>query len=75
MAILLISWVSRLQDPNKKLGVIVLMISTGVALASHGELHFNLFGFLTQAAAVGVRVSSLAPFLVCAYSSGWRRRV
>ncbi|KAF8966578.1 hypothetical protein BDZ97DRAFT_1756443 [Flammula alnicola] len=37
VAILLISWVSRLQDPNRKLAVIVLMISTGVALASHGS--------------------------------------
>jgi hypothetical protein len=31
------------------------MISSGVALASHGELRFNLIGFLIQAAAVGVR--------------------
>ena len=31
------------------------MISSGVALASRGELRFNLVGFLTQAAAVGVR--------------------
>jgi hypothetical protein len=30
------------------------MISSGVALASHGELRFNLIGFLVQAAAVGV---------------------
>jgi hypothetical protein len=34
--------------------MIVLMISSGVALASHGELKFNLVGFLTQAAAVCV---------------------
>lgn len=54
VAILLISWTFRIQDPNKKLAVIVLMISTGVALASHGELRFNLVGFLTQSAAVGV---------------------
>ena len=44
------------------------MISSGVALASHGELRFNLIGFLVQAAAVGVRpflfffVLSLLPF-------------
>lgn len=31
------------------------MISTGVALASRGELRFNLIGFFTQAAAVAVR--------------------
>jgi len=54
VAILLISWASRIQDPNKKLGVIVLMISAGVALASKGELQFDLVGFLIQAAAVGV---------------------
>jgi hypothetical protein len=55
VAILLISWTARIQEPNKKLGVIVLMISTGVALASRGELKFNLVGFITQAAAVVVR--------------------
>ena len=54
MAILLISWTFRIQDPNKRLAVIVFMISSGVALASRGELRFNLIGFLTQAAAVAV---------------------
>jgi hypothetical protein len=44
----------RLQEPNKKLAIIVFMISSGVALASQGELRFNLIGFLTQAAAVAV---------------------
>jgi hypothetical protein len=38
------------------------MISSGVALASHGELRFNLIGFLVQAAAVGVRTSIFFPF-------------
>jgi len=59
VSILLISWVFRIQEPNKKLAVIVFMISIGVALASHGELHFNLIGFLTQAAAVGFEASRL----------------
>lgn len=58
VAILLISWTFRIQDPSKRLAVIVVMISSGVALASRGELRFNLAGFLTQAAAVAV--SSLA---------------
>ncbi len=35
------------------------MISCGVALASHGEMHFNLFGFLIQAAAVAFEASRL----------------
>ncbi|KAF5314530.1 hypothetical protein D9611_007190 [Ephemerocybe angulata] len=59
VAILLISWTFRIQEPNKKLAIIVLMISTGVALTSQGELHFNLFGFLTQAAAVAFEASRL----------------
>jgi len=59
VAILLISWISRIAEPNKKLAVIVFMISIGVALASHGELRFNLIGFLTQSAAVGFEASRL----------------
>ncbi|KAF8903293.1 triose-phosphate transporter family-domain-containing protein [Gymnopilus junonius] len=61
VAILLISWTFRVQEPNKKLAVIVFMISTGVALASQGELHFNLLGFLTQAAAVAFYDSNSPP--------------
>ncbi|KAH7910266.1 triose-phosphate transporter family-domain-containing protein [Hygrophoropsis aurantiaca] len=59
VAILLISWTFRIQDPSKKLAVIVFMISSGVALASHGELNFNLVGFLIQAAAVAFEASRL----------------
>ncbi|KAI0792450.1 TPT-domain-containing protein [Abortiporus biennis] len=59
VAILLISWTFRIQEPSKKLAVIVLMISSGVALASKGELKFNLIGFLTQAAAVAFEASRL----------------
>ncbi|XP_006463391.1 hypothetical protein AGABI2DRAFT_194227 [Agaricus bisporus var. bisporus H97] len=59
VAILLIQWTFRLQEPNKKLAVIVFMISSGVALASQGELRFNLIGFLTQAAAVAFEASRL----------------
>ncbi|EKM57998.1 uncharacterized protein PHACADRAFT_251946 [Phanerochaete carnosa HHB-10118-sp] len=59
VAILLISWTFKLQDPNKKLAVIILMISCGVALASKGELRFDPIGFLTQAAAVAFEASRL----------------
>lgn len=59
VAILLISWTFRIAEPNKKLAVIVLMISCGVAMASHGELHFNMFGFIIQAAAVAFEASRL----------------
>jgi drug/metabolite transporter (DMT)-like permease len=59
VAILLISWTFRIQEPNKKLAIIVFMISAGVALASHGELRFNIVGFLTQAAAVAFEASRL----------------
>ncbi|THH00486.1 hypothetical protein EW026_g2058 [Hermanssonia centrifuga] len=59
VAILLISWTFRIQEPSKKLAVIVFMISSGVALASKGELRFNLVGFITQAAAVAFEASRL----------------
>jgi len=59
VAILLISWTFKIQEPNRRLGVIVFMISFGVAVASHGELHFNLFGFVVQAAAVAFEASRL----------------
>ncbi|KAI0701365.1 TPT-domain-containing protein [Cytidiella melzeri] len=59
VAILLISWTFRLQEPSKRLAVIVFMISSGVALASKGELRFNLVGFVTQAAAVAFEASRL----------------
>lgn len=59
VAILLISWTFRLQEPNRKLAMIVCMISSGVALASRGELHFNLMGFLIQAAAVAFEAARL----------------
>jgi hypothetical protein len=36
------------------------MISTGVALASRGELHFHLGGFLVQAGAVLVSLLPLS---------------
>ena len=73
VAILLISWTFRIQDPSKRLAVIVLMISSGVALASRGELRFNLIGFIVQAAAVVVSlfVSTLPlpPSQLCAVTS------
>ncbi|KAH0835940.1 TPT-domain-containing protein [Lanmaoa asiatica] len=59
VAILLISWISRTKEPNRRLAIIVCMISSGVALASHGELHFDLTGFLIQAAAVAFEASRL----------------
>lgn len=60
VAILLICWAFRIQEINKKLALIVVMISTGVALTSKGELRFDLTGFLIQAAAVAVRNYALS---------------
>ncbi|KII87617.1 hypothetical protein PLICRDRAFT_54695 [Plicaturopsis crispa FD-325 SS-3] len=59
VAILLISWTFRIAEPNRKLAIIVFMISSGVALASHGELRFNIIGFMTQAAAIIFEASRL----------------
>lgn len=60
VAILFISWATRLKEPNKRIAMIVLAISSGVALASKGELRFDLYGFIIQAIAVAV---SLVPGL------------
>jgi hypothetical protein len=57
--VLLISWTFRITEPNRKLGLIVCMISFGVALTSSGELRFNLLGFIIQAAAVVFEASRL----------------
>ncbi|KAF5368653.1 hypothetical protein D9757_010194 [Collybiopsis confluens] len=59
VAVLLVSWAFRISEPNRKLAMIVVMISSGVAVASGGELEFNLFGFIVQAAAVGFEASRL----------------
>lgn len=59
VAILIISWCFRIAEPNRTLGMIVLMISIGVALASRGELRFNFIGFITQGAAVAFEASRL----------------
>ncbi|ORY35411.1 triose-phosphate transporter family-domain-containing protein [Naematelia encephala] len=59
VAILLISFAFKIQEPNARLIAIVAMISTGCALAAYGELHFELFGFICQCAAVAFEASRL----------------
>ncbi|KAJ7596443.1 TPT-domain-containing protein [Mycena floridula] len=59
VCILLISWTFRISEPNRKLAMIVFMISSGIGLASYNELKFNFLGFIIQAAAVGFEASRL----------------
>jgi hypothetical protein len=59
VSILIISFAFRIQEPNRRLALIVLMISGGVALASYGELKFDFTGFLIQAASVVFESSRL----------------
>ncbi|KAJ7275715.1 TPT-domain-containing protein [Mycena rebaudengoi] len=59
VAVLVISWSFRIAEPNRKLALIVFMISFGVALTSKGELRFSLLGFIIQAAAVVCESSRL----------------
>ncbi|KAF8843905.1 hypothetical protein BDN67DRAFT_896166, partial [Paxillus ammoniavirescens] len=40
--------------PNWEPSLIVCMVSSGVALSSHGELNFHTIGLLIQATAVAV---------------------
>ncbi|KAF8187014.1 hypothetical protein K438DRAFT_1973195 [Mycena galopus ATCC 62051] len=59
VAVLLISWAFRTAEPNRRLAFIVCIISFGVALTFSGEFHFQLIGFLIQAAAVVFEASRL----------------
>lgn len=59
VAILLVSFAFRIQEPNQRLMAIVLMISIGVSLASYGELAFSVTGFLIQCSAVLFEASRL----------------
>ncbi|GMK58339.1 hypothetical protein CspeluHIS016_0503710 [Cutaneotrichosporon spelunceum] len=59
VAILLISFAFKLQDPNSRLMAIVLMISVGCALAAYGEVNFEMFGFICQCAAIVFEASRL----------------
>lgn len=52
VAILLISFAAKLQEPNRKLAAIIAMISFGCGLAAYGEVKFELFGFMCQVLAV-----------------------
>ena len=64
-----------MQEPNKKLAMIVFMISSGVALASKGEMKFNLIGFIIQAAAVGVSANAAMTYQILTMKHSSRRRV
>ncbi|TXT13771.1 hypothetical protein VHUM_01138 [Vanrija humicola] len=59
VAIVLTSAIFRIQPLNHKLLAIVVLISTGCALAAYGELHFNMVGFLCQTSAVVFESSRL----------------
>ncbi|KAI5451629.1 hypothetical protein NCC49_001610 [Naganishia albida] len=59
VAILLISFAFRIQEANRRLMLIVCMISFGCAMAAYGELHFEMVGFIAQCAAVGFEASRL----------------
>lgn len=59
VAILLITWATRISEPNRKLLLIVLMISSGVAVTSKGEKLFSWIGFFIQAGGVGFEATRL----------------
>ncbi|OWZ40611.1 hypothetical protein J009_03716, partial [Cryptococcus neoformans] len=59
VAILLISFAFKIQEPNGRLIIIVLLISCGCFLAAYGEVQFELVGFLCQCAALAFEASRL----------------
>ncbi|RKO91774.1 triose-phosphate transporter family-domain-containing protein [Blyttiomyces helicus] len=46
VAILLVSWIFRTEEPNRRVFLNVLFIASGVAVASYGEIQFEFVGFL-----------------------------
>ncbi|KAI5476281.1 DUF250 domain membrane protein [Pseudohyphozyma bogoriensis] len=54
VSVLLISFAMRLKEPSQKLLAIVMLISAGVAIASYGEIEFEMIGFLVQALAIAI---------------------
>lgn len=54
VSVLLVSAAFKLKELNQKIIAIVCCISLGVAIASYGEVDFELVGFLVQALAIGI---------------------
>ncbi|BGO91432.1 hypothetical protein NBRC10512_003092 [Rhodotorula toruloides] len=54
VSVLLVSASFGLKELTRKILLIVSLISFGVALASYGEVEFELIGFLVQALAIGI---------------------
>lgn len=52
IAVVFVSWVWGLSTPSRAGLLQVLVIVAGVAIASVGEVHFSLLGFLYQAAGI-----------------------
>lgn len=50
MIVLLLMWVMRFASPEWKTFAIVVVVVTGVAIASYGEIQFNVTGFFLQLA-------------------------
>lgn len=48
VSVLLVSAAFKLKELNQKIMAIVACISLGVAIASYGEVEFELIGFLVQ---------------------------
>lgn len=59
VAILIISFAFKLQEPNSRLLAIVGMISLGCFLAAYGEVYFEMVGFICQCAAIVFEASRL----------------
>ncbi|GJN75455.1 triose-phosphate transporter [Purpureocillium lilacinum] len=53
VAVLLTSWAWGVADPSLSSFINVLVIVAGVAIASVGEIHFSLIGFLYQLGGIG----------------------
>jgi len=62
VVVLLLSFATRLETPSWTLFLIIMTVSTGVGLASYGEIHFVLIGVIYQI--IGIMVESVRLILV-----------
>jgi len=62
VVVLLLSFATKLETPSITLFTLILTVSTGVALASYGEIHFVVIGVVYQV--TGIAVESIRLVLV-----------
>ena len=70
IAVLTTSFAFRLKSPSVRLISIILIICSGVGIASWGEAEFNLIGFLIQVVAIIVEATRVTMIQLLLHGAG-----